>query len=69
MTTLALHDSMTASTESAEYEPELPSQINLPEGWEQPAEEKTAVQKFLYPDEDELTSDFAVSQACHKPAA
>ena len=48
----------------AEYEPELPSQIDLPKGWEQPAEEKTAVQKFLYPDEDELTSDFAVS-CCH----
>ena len=45
----------------AEFEPELPSQIDLPEGWEQPSEEKTAVQKFLYPDEDELTSDFAVS--------
>ncbi|CAL5221550.1 g3763 [Coccomyxa viridis] len=43
-----------------EYEPELPSQINLPDGWEEPAEEKTAVQKFLYPDEDELTSDFAM---------
>ena len=45
----------------ADFEPELPSQIDLPEGWEKPSEEKTAVQKFLYPDEDELTSDFAVS--------
>ena len=45
----------------AEFEPELPSQIDLPEGWESPDEEKTAVQKFLYPDEDALTSGFAVS--------
>ena len=45
----------------ADFEPELPGQLELPEGWDSPAEEKTAVQKFLYPDEDELTSDFAVS--------
>ena len=53
----------------AEFEPELPSQIDLPEGWEQPSEEKTAVQKFLYPDEDELTSDFAVSPSLMTGAA
>ena len=45
----------------ADFEPELPGQLELPEGWDSPTEEKTAVQKFLYPDEDELTSDFAVS--------
>lgn len=45
----------------ADYEPELPSQLNLPEDWDNPSSEKTAVQRFLYPDDDELPDNFEVS--------
>lgn len=44
----------------AEYKPELPSQLDLPEDWDSPDLKKTAVQKFLYPDEAELPDDFEV---------
>lgn len=44
----------------AGYEPELPGQLDLPEDWDSPNAEKTAVQKFLYPDEADLPNDFEV---------
>ncbi len=45
---------------SVGYEPELPGQLDLPENWDSPNNEKTAVQKFLYPDEADLPNDFEV---------
>ncbi|BDA43370.1 Sec-independent protein translocase protein TATC, chloroplastic [Coccomyxa sp. Obi] len=46
------------SSEQSGYEPELPGQLDLPEDWDSPNTEKTAVQKFLYPDEADLPNDF-----------
>lgn len=42
-------------------EPELPQQLQLTDTWDQRMEEKTAVQRFLQPDEEDLPNDFAVS--------
>lgn len=59
-TQLNVHVVVTAAGKAA-YEPELPGQMELPEDWDQTPEEKTALQKFLRPDEADLPSDFAVS--------
>jgi hypothetical protein len=54
------------SCRAAESKPDLarqPDIDNTSDTWNDNASEKTAVQKFLYPDEEDLPSNFEVSAA------